>query len=519
MRLGKRLILNMLTGTGVLIFILLFLVYHFLMQSYMKLEEKQAGEEMENVLVSLDHEMTLMSDNMLNYSVWDETSQYMQTKGSGPSQKDSYIQSNYDNSTFTANRLHFLLLFNSEGRLIYSQGFDWEKNVAAPVPAGLITLVQEHNKELLHFTDPHDKKKGILLLQQGPVMIVSQPIVSNDYIGPIRGTLLAGRLLDDREIQWLQKENSFSLRLVQGEEAQIPSYVIPKTNSSSLSASLWVIPVNDKRIRAYAAVKDIFGQPAFVLCLEKERAFLAEGQRTTYVFSLFFMFALILIVLMAVLFYRTYIWKRMDRLIVSMQRIGEDKNFSARLPLSGDDEIGDLERAFNGLMQSLEESQEIIRWQAYRDPLTQLPNRRYFNERLAQAIKAAEREGKKLAVMFIDLDRFKWINDTFGHDIGDEVLRITALRICQKVAPEDVVSRLGGDEFTVLMMNIAGEEEALESAREMMHALQQPIELCGQCLISGASVGISLYPRDGDTPEALVKKADQRMFRDKESKR
>jgi diguanylate cyclase (GGDEF)-like protein/PAS domain S-box-containing protein len=161
-------------------------------------------------------------------------------------------------------------------------------------------------------------------------------------------------------------------------------------------------------------------------------------------------------------------------------------------------------------------AEERIRNLAYFDVLTGLPNRRLFNDRLAMAINSARRHHQRLAILFLDLDLFKRINDTLGHSVGDRVLEEMAsrLKLCMREA--DTVSRMGGDEFTILMSEIAEVEDAVRLARRLIDAISQPFLVEDRELFVTTSIGISVFPEDGDNPEVLVKNADIAMYRAKD---
>jgi diguanylate cyclase (GGDEF)-like protein/PAS domain S-box-containing protein len=170
-------------------------------------------------------------------------------------------------------------------------------------------------------------------------------------------------------------------------------------------------------------------------------------------------------------------------------------------------------------ISSLKENEEHIRHLAYYDPLTNLPNRRLFIDRLSVALAHAHRNQGKLAVMFIDLDRFKRINDSLGHSVGDSLLQETASRLLDAVREDDTVARMGGDEFIILLSEVAEMEHVIACARRITEAMGQPIAAGEQELLVSCSIGISIYPDDGSDGEALVKNADTAMYRAKDAGR
>ena len=162
--------------------------------------------------------------------------------------------------------------------------------------------------------------------------------------------------------------------------------------------------------------------------------------------------------------------------------------------------------------------EERARYLAYHDITTGLANRALFNERLDHALIQAERHHWSLAVMYMDLDKFKAINDTHGHHIGDKVLQIVGERVQACVRAEDTISRIGGDEFLCLLIEVKNDMAVAKVAELMVKNVSAPCEINQIKLIIQPSIGIALYPRDGTTAEALLKNADAAMYKAKQGK-
>jgi len=156
---------------------------------------------------------------------------------------------------------------------------------------------------------------------------------------------------------------------------------------------------------------------------------------------------------------------------------------------------------------------------AYHDPLTNLPNRALLLDRLSLAVAQAQRNFSRLAVMFIDIDRFKEINDSLGHQAGDVLLRTVATRLRSILREADTVARMGGDEFVILLSTISGHGDPRLVAEKLMRVVSAPIELDGHRVDVTASVGISLYPQHGRQPDELLRHADSALYRAKASGR
>jgi diguanylate cyclase (GGDEF)-like protein/PAS domain S-box-containing protein len=165
------------------------------------------------------------------------------------------------------------------------------------------------------------------------------------------------------------------------------------------------------------------------------------------------------------------------------------------------------------------QTQERLHRLAYHDVLTNLPNRVLLTDRLEHALSSAHRSDRKAAVLFLDLDRFKIINDTLGHDVGDALLQALAQRLSARVREEETVARLGGDEFAVVLSDLANTEHLPSIARKILDALAQPFLIDGRELFVTGSIGISVFPEDGLDARTLLKNADAAMYRAKEQGR
>ena len=185
-------------------------------------------------------------------------------------------------------------------------------------------------------------------------------------------------------------------------------------------------------------------------------------------------------------------------------------------------ELGDMMVALDRMGSSLAEQRDVIQRntdalavQANTDALTGLANRNLLTDRLEQALIYAHRANRLTGVMLLDLDRFKTVNDSLGHSQGDLLLKTVAQRLQACVRDGDTVARLGGDEFVVILSDVAQAADIVSVAQEILTALAQPVLLNGQMLTVAASLGISAYPRDGETPETLIRHADTAMYRAK----
>ncbi|WP_179404444.1 diguanylate cyclase domain-containing protein [Burkholderia guangdongensis] len=233
----------------------------------------------------------------------------------------------------------------------------------------------------------------------------------------------------------------------------------------------------------------------------------------------------LLALVLAILFARA-LTRPLQVLAYATTHVFDDPQAAERLPVSRSDEIGILARCFDGMrseirgqMRALHAKQQELTHLAGHDTLTGLPNRMLFLERLDAAIRHASVTGEGLAVMFVDLDRFKQINDQLGHSAGDRTLVAVAERLNATLRSCDMAARLGGDEFIVLIAGVRSPDVIGDIATRIQRVLAEELEICGRRMAVGASIGVSEYPLDGDSSDELLVKADAAMYAAKASLR
>jgi diguanylate cyclase (GGDEF)-like protein len=217
---------------------------------------------------------------------------------------------------------------------------------------------------------------------------------------------------------------------------------------------------------------------------------------------------------------------------VATQVSRENYNFDFK-PFRGNDELSTMSQAFSKMIHSIHDqlielnaeieqrkkTEALLEYQAHHDELTRLCNRPLFLDRLDHALKKAKRQNEQLAVLFIDLDRFKEINDSLGHLIGDLVLIEVAERLRNTLREVDTIARLGGDEFTLILEEISEMGQIDEIAEKLVHTLQEPFFIEENIFFVTCSIGISIYPLDGVNPQSLLRNADSAMYKAKEEGR
>ena len=303
------------------------------------------------------------------------------------------------------------------------------------------------------------------------------------------------------------------------ETTDIQAYLkaVDKLNSNNA-----IVELSLEAVQHHVGSRHIFGDLTLFGAVPSAKISMLSQQLSTNIFTITFG-AILLTVSMIILFIRRVVVSPLDKLTLASQEIGEGK-LDTQIKIKGSDEIQALASSFNRMSKELEESNNKISFIAYHDSLTQLPNRRMFQYYLQNALATAKRTKDPLALFFLDVDNFKTINDSLGHDMGDELLKLVASRINQSLRDEDLltepeshsegdlVARLGGDEFTVILPRIKDALSASVVAERIIKNMLPCFSVNDQEFRIGLSIGITMYPCDGDIADDLLKFADIAMY-------
>lgn len=512
MTLRKKTILFILTLIIVALVVLAFLSNSLVLDKFRDLEAQNIQENANRVVSQVAQEENTLGRVLANYSAWDDTYHFIQQQSLSPTKAldSKYIQDNYPGATFSENALDIVVMFSADDSVIYAQQYDYKTHTLHAVSPSILKVFRQSRYHLLQFKSGTQIKSGFVNTPMGPLITASAPIVHSDFSGPIRGTVIFARMFNQAEVSRLGRALRLPLVLQPNSRALAPNLNVGNT---------WTQPSSQAVTSGYAEFRDLSGNKSSVVSFQVPRSIYQQGVKTVY---LFFGFTVGLAILASVAFF-VFIEKvymaRLVALMKSMMKIRLTKDFSARAAVNGDDELAGLQLEFNNMMESLQESQEIIQFQANHDPLTRLPNRLTFARELDASIDFAKRKGFKVGILFIDLDKFKSVNDTLGHAVGDELLLRVTQRVRNAVRDGDVVSRLAGDEFTVLLPNLEDLNQITHITDRIVEALGNPFQVGAHQIVLTASIGISVFPFDGVDAQSLLTNADTAMFKVKQGGR
>lgn len=481
---------------------------HFLLRGYVTVERNKMLENVERLQHSLSSELSALGTITRDWSSWDDSYAFMASRDA------AYLKSNLVASTFNELRLNLILLLDTQGGIVYSGAFDLEqKEFTHGLPPGLAAHI-EPGGILLRTGDASDARQGFLSLADGLLMVSTAPILTSNDEGPARGTLIMARFMSGKAWEGIAKR------------VRLPLRITPLDAKAAVDLSPRVRVLDEDRITGTSVLTDLAGRPILGLTLEDSRAILREGRKSIRYFALalFLISGLYMLLILGLL--ERLVIAPLLRLSSDTRRITSSGEHSERVAAQGPPELRSLERDINEMLGALERSQQHVLEEgrrldhlAHHDALTGLPNRLLLEARLNHALQQARRGGRQIAVLFLDLDRFKQINDNLGHPVGDKLLQGVAERLTALLRSEDTVARLGGDEFTLVLEHLSHVGVAAAVARKVLKALAEPFDIEGHELSISASIGIALFPDNADTADLLLQRADLAMYKAKESGR
>jgi diguanylate cyclase (GGDEF)-like protein len=494
-----------------------------------QMENMSIQNELSNVQKAIDYRINNLSTLVKVWADSDDSYRFFQD-GSNTNLPDTSL-ANLDVS--------MMLYMNNDGHVVSGKSVQPDDSISNTVSQSVLNCLSR--LKTLWVIDADYGFKGVWTLPEGPMLVASYPVMKSDE-GAVVGHIVFGQYLDDKAI----KELSNSLDLNIGiSMIDAKEYTQLKATNYQSFGIINVVAIDSNKIEGSRYVPDVLNYTALKMTVTQRRDIYNVGQTTVMftVITVAVIFFVVLLLLWTLI--NKYVIKRITNLHKDVTKIAEGKDLSGRVEINGgSDEIYYLSDNINNMLdvteklnlevqkanRSLERrsvdlakanealigEKEKIKHMAYHDSLTNLPNGVYFNDYLNRQIMSADRLGMLLAVLFIDLDGFKMINDTLGHAAGDELLVSVARRLCTVLRKSDFVARIGGDEFIILINNIHDAADIETIANKILKKLSEPFTVTGQeCFIS-ASIGISQYPFDGSNAEELTKNADLAMYKAKD---
>lgn len=340
-------------------------------------------------------------------------------------------------------------------------------------------------------------------------MISTSPILTSNSEGPLQGHLFIGFFLDQTFVDEISEQLELTMMLE-------PYTPIPLNTHGEPSTMAFRV-LSETEIVGKSILFDIKGEPVYQILVQMDREIYAIGKEGITYVILFISLLSILCIIILVIYMRDHFLNRIHYISEEVGKIGETRDFSRRLkPDNIHDEILTVTHEINEMLDNLQKAEAELAFNANHDALTGLPNRRLLQELMNHAMLRAQRNGKMLAVLFLDLDEFKLINDSKGHEFGDEILKETTSRLIRCLRKSDHLARLGGDEFIVILEDFDTLEGVSVAAEKIRLTLRQVYNIKHHDFFLSTSIGISIYPNDGLDTETLIKNADLALYKAKE---
>jgi len=328
-----------------------------LLRGFDRLERQEARENVQRVLNAFSDELANLSAKGADWSAWDDSYAFVQNRNR------KFIQSNCGPTAFTDLRLNLMVFVDTGDHIVYQRGFDLRSGEDEPVPESLVRTVFAGERHLLRHAGVNSVKAGVVLLPEGPLLLVSQPIVTSERKGPIRGTLLFGRKLDEAEVARIAHRLHLTLAVYRVDGPELPADVQAARSLLAASASAEPIctrPLDDQWLAGYSVWKDLRGQPALLFRVELPREVHAQGQVTRSYILIALLAVGVVFGCVTILLLERLVLTRMVRLVAGVNRIGTRADPSARVDVNGGDELAGLSRAINSMLDGLEKSHQQL---------------------------------------------------------------------------------------------------------------------------------------------------------------
>ncbi len=631
-------------GSTAIIFSVVYLWSRFvLLSGFVQVEEKEVRRDLEQVVDTLNAQVSVISTRTGDWAYWDDTYQFVVDRN------QEFIDKNLGYAQFASlsSLVNFILFFNEAGEPVCSKGYDLQNHEAIPVPPSLLRLLSKDSPFLKHSAED-SKVEGLLLLDEGPVMVAARPILTSEVKGPIRGTLVFAGLLNDFQINAIAATLRTSICLHRLDIPNLPESFCQARESLAKNNDVVVKVLNSKNVAGYTLLRDITQTPILMLRLDKPRLVYSAGLRTLQYFGIgILVTGLIQGFVMQFILGKTVL-NRLSRLTSSLRAVEVTADLSYRVPVTGNDELTEVSISVNKTLEALEKAETAVHMSEARmravlehagdgivttdeqgciqsfnkaaerifgysaeevagrdvsllmpepykgqhadymkdylttnhakiigkgreilgqrkdgivfpaylvlseirvgdqrvftgilrditehkrheafltkaamyDPLTGLLNRRFFEEQLDVAMNSAKRYRHALCLCMGDIDKFKEINDRYGHTLGDEVLMKLGALIGEHVRKEDIAGRFGGDEFVICFSHTSS-IEAVACIERVRHSLASHI-FCQDTdhpFIVTISFGFADLTTHDMDKTALIQAADKSLYQAKEQGR
>ena len=604
-----------------------------LSRDFARLEVIETRQALRRAAAALEERAETLRATARDWATRDDTYAFMQDRN------QPYVDNHLTHDALTAIQVDLVLFVDRAGRIVHGLTAG-EAEVRPILPSAELARRLSPKGPLLSACLRGQSASGMILLPKQMLLVAAQPILTSLGEGPARGMLVMGRIMSQGSFTRISDRAMVPFAVRRLDDPGLPSDFQEAAAALGRSDRTLIRASGSQVASGYELIADIRGIPALIVRADEDR-YISRQAQAILLSSLLTLLCFGAVLGLAVnLVLEKMVISRLSSLRAEVKRVAESGEPSARVSVSGRDELSGLADSINGMLSALEQSgntlqenesqlrmvldsvhagfliieaethsiveanpaalhmlgcaredligstchqrvcpaevgrcpitdldeeldnsertaltiggesvpvlktaalvtlggkqyilesfvditerkqaEAAVRYQSNHDGLTALPNRQRFSEQLGESLAEARRSEKTVAVLLLDLDRFKTINDTLGHAVGDELLKQASERLSESLRGNDSVARLGGDEFAVVLTAMESPEGAAVAARRVLSVLQAPFNIGGHELHTSASIGISLFPRDGAEAEALLQNADIALYHAKDQGR
>lgn len=522
----------------------------FLVQNYLSIEETQLKRNLSRVDQSLQQISYALAIFSSDWAHWNEAYRFMQ--GTNP----NFVKNNFTLPAFIDSFVNYIGYYQPNGKVLAEAIIDTKNKKLITKLPGLEKYIFP-GSSLLSITNSNEDIHGYVLLNDQAMLINANVVTDGNKSQPALGVLITGRTLSSDLLKQISDQTRLNVTfLTLHEISKQPKLNAIFKNLINSSTTYSKEIINDEKVSGYMLIRDINDTPIGMLDISNERPIYQSGLHTINFYLTSFLIIGIVFSIIIIFLLRSIILKRLEHLEHDLASISTNRSFKNRVQVQGNDELSFVASKVNSMMDAIQSAHEKLEQRveertqelkntnfkleeeiserktiekqlilhkehlvrlAHYDTLTALPNRIFFNEILNKALHHASRHNRILAVLFVDLDRFKKINDALGHLIGDQVLKEISERFTSVLRAGDVLARLGGDEFIILLADIEHPKLVSFVAEKILQACAKPIQINSHEFYISASIGICIYPNDGTSLEDLQRNADMAMYKVKRS--
>lgn len=520
----------------------------FLIKNFLELEHEHANNDIARVEQALDQIEYSLHTFTSDWAHWNDLYEYMEGKN------PAFISKNVNVTALVNSSINFLSYWDAQDKLIISRQVDTDQKKFVAVSRDIEKFVYP-GSSLFAGNENNKDVRGYIALPDGIMLVSAVPVTDANVSKKSMGTLITGRLVTDKTIEKIQNITKLNAELFLmnkiKEDANLLS-VYQRAMTSQVDH--FVQQLNENTLAAYSVIRDINQQPIAMIRVVSPRVIFQSGQKAIHYYLITFIVLGIFFAFLFVWLLRILVVSRLERLNDDLANISDANQFSRRVDTAGSDELSKVSTKINNMMDiiqvshteleqrveertiALRKTNEILQNEimerksiqnelivhkehlaqlAHYDGLTSLPNRVYLKEMLDELLKNSMNQNMKHAVLFIDLDRFKSINDALGHHMGDMVLKEVATRIKSVLRKNDITARLGGDEFIVILNDIGTMKLSNMLAEKILQSVSKPMPIDKHEFFLTASIGICIFPDDGVSLEDLQRNSDMAMYKSK----